>query len=188
MQSEDIVTSKERHWVYCIVMKFHHYCFAMEVSIITDHKPLATIFKNDVATLSQLIQHILPRIHQYQVIIIYKQGQELFIADWLSRHNHMEKRDEDIHGMYVMVDAIQVSLNIPECMSIQQIWQVSGQDEHLQQLKGYIIVGWPEIKDKVQQDIRTYWSFKDDMAVIDGIIMKGRHVIIPEILKTQALD
>ena len=26
------------------------------------------------------------------------------------------------------------------------------------------------------------------MAVIDGIIMMGRHVIISEILKTQALD
>ena len=25
--------------------KFHHYCFAREVSIITDHKPLAAIFK-----------------------------------------------------------------------------------------------------------------------------------------------
>ena len=40
---------------------------------------------------------------------------------------------------------------------------------------------WLEIKDQVQQDIGAYWSFKDDMAVIDGIIMKGRHVIIPEI-------
>ena len=26
------------------------------------------------------------------------------------------------------------------------------------------------------------------MAVIDGVIMKGRHVLIPDILKTQALD
>ena len=32
--------------------KFHHYCFAREVSIIMDHKPLAAIFKKDVATLS----------------------------------------------------------------------------------------------------------------------------------------
>ena len=32
--------------------KFCHYCFAREVSIITDHKPLATIFKKDIATLS----------------------------------------------------------------------------------------------------------------------------------------
>ena len=33
-----------------------------------------------------------------------------------------------------------------------------------------------KLKDQVQQDIRTYGSFRDDMAVIDGIIMKGRHV------------
>ena len=33
-----------------------------------------------------------------------------------------------------------------------------------------------------------YWSFKDDMVVIDGITMKGRCVIIPEMLKSQALE
>ena len=30
--------------------------------------------------------------------------------------------------------------------------------------------------------------FQDDMVVINGIIIKGRHVVIPEVLKTQALD
>ena len=128
--------------------RFHHYCFAREVSIITDHKPLVAIFKKDVATLSQQIQCILLRIHQYQVRIIYKPG--LFIADWLSQHNHMENKDEEIHGMGIRVDAIQTSLNVPECMSIQQIQQATAQDEHLQWLKGYIIAGWPEIKDQVQ--------------------------------------
>ena len=33
--------------------KFHHYCFAREVLIITDHKPLVAIFKKDVSTLLQ---------------------------------------------------------------------------------------------------------------------------------------
>ena len=45
--------------------KFHHYCFGREVLIITDHKLLVSIFKKDVATLSQCIQHILLKIHQY---------------------------------------------------------------------------------------------------------------------------
>ena len=36
--------------------KFHHYCFAREVHVITDHKPLLFIFKKDVAMLSQQIQ------------------------------------------------------------------------------------------------------------------------------------
>ena len=38
--------------------KFHHYCFGREVLVITDHKPLVALFKKDVATLSQHIQHI----------------------------------------------------------------------------------------------------------------------------------
>ena len=36
--------------------KFHHYCFAREVYVITNHKPLVYIFKKDVATLLQQIQ------------------------------------------------------------------------------------------------------------------------------------
>ena len=72
-------------------------------------------------------------------------------------------------------------------MSITQK-KATTQDEHLQWLRGYIIAGRPEIKDQVQQDIWMYWSFRDDMAVIDGIILKGRHIIIPEIQKAQVLD
>ena len=53
---QNTVTSKGRHWVYCMVLKdstFHS--FAREVSIITNHKPQEAIFKKDVATLSQRI-------------------------------------------------------------------------------------------------------------------------------------
>ena len=105
------------------------------------------------------------------------------MADWLSRHHHMENKDEETHGMNVRLDGIQMLMNVPEYMSVQQIQQSTAQ-----WLKGYIIAGWPEIKDEVQWDIRPYCSFKDDMTVIDRIIMKGKHVIISEILKTQALD
>ena len=76
--------------------KFHHYCFKREVHIITDHKALVAILKKDVAMLSQCIQHILLKIHQYRVQILYKPGPEIFIADWLSQHNHKEGKDEPI--------------------------------------------------------------------------------------------
>ena len=52
--------------------KFHHYCFVREASIITDHKPLITIFKKDVATVPHRLQSILLRIHQHRIRIIYK--------------------------------------------------------------------------------------------------------------------
>ena len=72
--------------------EFHQYCFGREVLMITDHKPLVSMFKKDVATLSQCIQCILLKIHQYRVQIIYKPGPEIFVADWLSRHNLAEGR------------------------------------------------------------------------------------------------
>ena len=41
---------------------FHHYCFAHEVHVITDHKQLVAIM--DVEMLSQHLQHIILYIHQ----------------------------------------------------------------------------------------------------------------------------
>ena len=44
--------------------KFHHYCFGREVLVITNYKPLVSMFKRDAATLSQCVQCILLKIHQ----------------------------------------------------------------------------------------------------------------------------
>ena len=76
--------------------KFHHYCFTREVHIIINHKPLVSIFKKDVAILSQCIQQILLKIHYYTIQILYKLGPEIFIADWLPCHNHKHDKDEPI--------------------------------------------------------------------------------------------
>ena len=127
-------------------------------------------------------------IHQYRVQILYKPRPEIFIADWLPLHNHKENKDDPIQGMDIRVDAIQSVNDVPECMSISQIQQAIAKDEHLQWLKNNIISGWPVTKDQLHLDIRPYWSYEDDLAVIDGIVMKGKCIIIPKVLKQQALD
>ena len=167
---------------------FHHYCFAKEVLIITDHKPLVVIFKQGVAMLSQCIQCILLKIHQYRVWIIYKSGPKTFIVDWLSRHTHEELKDKPIKDMDIRIDTIQSMTDILECVSISQIQQTSAQDEHLQCLKSFIIAVWLSTKDELHSDLRPYWSYRDDLAVIDGVVMKGRQIIISTGLKQQVLD
>ena len=39
------------------------------------------------------------------VQILYKLGPKIFIADWLSHHNHKENRDKPIQGIDIRVDA-----------------------------------------------------------------------------------
>ena len=75
-----------------VLEMFNHYCFSHEVSMTTDNKQLVAIFKKDVVILSQKIQRMLLYIHQHSRRILYKATPQLFIADWLSRHNHMTKK------------------------------------------------------------------------------------------------
>ena len=86
--------------------------------------------------------------------------------------------------MDIWVDASMT--NILECTSILQIQQAMMQDGDLQNLKNNIISGW--LATQLHLDIWPYWSCKDDLAVIGGIVIKGRHIIIPKVLKQQALD
>ena len=103
--------------------KFHCYYFTRDVSIITGHKPLVAIFNNIAATLSQRLQWILFRIHQNRVRIICKADPDLMIADWLSRQNHKENKNEEITGMQVNINTVETTTNIPECMII---WNCNG--------------------------------------------------------------
>ena len=122
--------------------------------------------------------------HQYVDQTLFLPGPEIFIADCLSHHNHKEDKDKPIRDMDVWVDTLQSMTDIPECMSISHIQQMTAQNEHLQCLKN-IITGWQNTKDQLHIDIKPYWSYKDDLAVIDGIVMKGRCIVIPENLKSR---
>ena len=66
--------------------------------------------------------------------------------------------------------------------------QASSQDRHIQKLKHFIITGWPNSKDEVSDDLKPYWSYRDELAVIGSVVLKGRHIIMPNSLKQQVLD
>ena len=44
------------------------------------------------------------------------------------------------------------------------------------------------MKDELCADLRPYWLYRGELVVIDGIIFKGRHIVIPNSLKQQVLD
>ena len=85
--------------------------------------------------------------------------------------------------MDIQVDTIQATTEMPECVSVAEIQQVSSIDNYLQQLKGIIITGWLDSRDELHADLQPYWSYIDELAVIDGIILKGKCIMIPNSLK-----
>ena len=55
-------------------------------------------------------------------------------------------------------------------------------------MKRLIIAGWPSTKDELHSNLRLHWSYRDNLAVIDGVVMKGRQIVIPTVLKQHVLD
>ena len=110
--------------------------------------------------LTQNWQQILLRIHQDKVGVIYKPGSNLYIADCLSRQNHLKNKGEEIRGMKLNIDVLWI-------------------DGHVQKLKRYISEGGPSA--------RSYWTFRDVKAIIDGEAMKNRFLILT-LLQQQVPD
>ena len=39
--------------------------------------------------------------------------------------------------------------------------------------------GWPDERQDCQPNIKEYWNFRDELKIIDGIIFKGKKILVP---------
>ena len=122
--------------------KFHHYCFAKEVNVTTDHRPLVARVSKNVTTLSQGLQCIMLCIHQYNVCILYNPGPDLYIANWLSQHYHTDGKDHEIAGMNINIHTLSMAADILVCICVRDIRNAMSIDTELQMLQEYITRGW----------------------------------------------
>ena len=53
------------------------------------------------------------------------------------------------------------------------------EDDELALLKHTIIHGWPSTIREVPSEIQAYWTFKEELTVEDGIVLKGIQKVVP---------
>ena len=162
------------------VERFHTYLYGKEFIIKTDHKPLVMITQKPLTRAPPRLQRMLLRLQQYDFKIEYKPGKEMALADTLSRlpsPNNKESIDLDI-----TVGQVRFSTEKIEALRAE-----TKVDQTLKQLIPIIIQGWPENIKEVPEAIRSFWSFRDELSVEDGIILKGDRVVIPKSLQQETL-
>ena len=47
---------------------------------------------------------------------------------------------------------------------------------------------WPSTKNEAHKELQPWWSSRDEIANIDGIVIKGRRLIIPTSLQDKAIS
>ena len=159
-----------------------------EVNIITDHKQLVSLFKKNLTSASPRLSQMLLYILDYQLNIMYQPGTKMHLSDALSRltsHNNNRKA-EPIKGLDVTVHHVQIFTEISP-LSLAKIKCVTGEDPVLQTLKQYIHDGFPANTADCVESVHDYFNFTDKLAVVDGLIVKGHHVVRPSSLQNEAL-
>ena len=73
-------------------------------------------------------------------------------------------------------------------IDIKSIQEATMQDQDLNKLKDVIFKGWPEYRKKCPQELWDYWTFRCQLVIEDGLILKGDKIIIPKTLRGQVLE
>ena len=72
-------------------------------------------------------------------------------------------------------------------LSLAKIKKVTEADPDLKTLKQYINDGFPENKADCLESLRGYFNFREELAIIDGLILKGHQCVIPSALQDETL-
>ena len=168
----------ERELLACVfgAERFHTYLYGKGFTIESDHKPLEMISRKNLTAAPARLQRMLLRLQRYDYEIKYRPGREMVLADSLSRLAKVSQ-DEEI-AMDVKISFIQFSYP-----RVRELREETDLDTELSILKKNIVQGFPEKPRDVHQKIRKYWNFRDELAIEDGIILKGEKVVVPQSLR-----
>jgi len=169
--------------------RFHQYIYGRKVIVETNHRPLEAIFKKRLVLCPLRLQKILIKLQRYELIVKYKPGKELVIADTLSRTKvKCDSLFDDWEKREIEVTIGEVNVNTSKSKNKrEQIRLATKLDKELNLLKNYVMEGWPEKIEQLNEETKKYWKCKELISVHDGVLYKSKRIIIPENLKSKML-
>ena len=128
-------------------------------------------------------------ILDYQLDVMYQPGTKMHLSDALSRltsHNNNNSKAEPIKGLDVTVHDIQIFTEISP-LSLEKIKRVTENDPDLKTLRQYIQDVFPANRSDCAELVQTYFGFREELAIVNGLIVKVHWAVIPSQLHDEAL-
>ena len=145
------------------VQRFHTYIYGWSFTIKSDHKPLESISRKNLADTPAQLQCMMLRLQGYDFTICYCPGKEMVIPDTLSQFSPCPGPDLPldiaIHHSCIMLDCKE---------AFQQIFI---DDSEMQALANLIVTGWPEDIKEVPCPLHPYWQHRENLTVEDGLVL-----------------
>ena len=150
----------------------------------TDHQPLKTIYKKPLHKSPARLQRMLMRLQRYHFSLQYKKGTSLHIADTLSRAALPTPVQAKVTGFEVFRLELEHSDNDhnPRLTDVTEelLKSETKKDQTLTDLQQTITSGWPDDKQHLAPNLRPFWTFREELSTLNGIVYKGQQVLVPQ--------
>ena len=159
--------------------KYHNYIYGQKVSVMTDHKPIISVFQKDIHKVaSAKLQRMRIRMLNYDVNVEYLPGKYMHIADYLSRHFREVGDSEEDSTFFETVLSINMSNEKHEIFEKELL-----KDETLKIVANFCKNGWPVHKSKVLDSVKIFYKNKNEIILENNILFLGDRIIVPKSLK-----
>ena len=168
--------------------KFHYFLYGKEFTLETDQKLLVSIYRKHMVEISPRIQRLIVRSFPYQLFDVqYRKGVEIPLADALSRVTVTPVEEDGIQLPIVAVNLITSYLPVSST-EIDLIHEETSKDPTFTLLRHYIDMGWPNDHRMLPQELHTFWNYREDLSMENGLITKGAKLLILSTLRKKVLE
>ena len=173
------------------VKKFHQYIFDYRFTLLTDHRPLLTIFgpKSGIPVMAaSRLQRWAIILSAYTYNIQYKPKKEHGNADTLSRFP-VTNDDcfEKEQSLELVINLVQTNQLEKFLIKAEDIQKATKEDEVLSKVCEYIQKGWPAHKTNVSKEVQPYFQKQLQLTIHSGCILNGLQVVIPSKMRNAVL-
>ena len=163
--------------------KLHTYTFGRKPTVDTDHKPLQNILLKPISLASARLQRMLLRLSKYDIQVMYVGSKSVLLADTLSRLVEQGSTRE-IPGLDVSIAQV-LKMEPTRLESLQEDTKAG---PTLAELTDPILTGWHNSMQDIPEHLHTYWCFRDELTILEGLIMNGNRVVIPTSMRSATLN
>lgn len=170
--------------------RFEGYITGLDVVFETDHKPLVTLLgKSPIDLLPPRIQRFRMRLMRFNFVVEYVPGTSVITADVLSRAP-LRGTPACSHSLTVSEVTKYVEGCVPgiiEHNCFERVKKAQEKDEVCRSLIDLSRKGWPKFS-SVPMVLRPYWQERSALTVCEGVLLKGRRLVIPQELRNEVLQ
>ena len=159
------------------ILHFKHFTFGHKVHIITDHKPLITLFRKNLHATSPRLSCMLVQILDYSIEFHHQEGTKMYLSDALIRLNTHDSVDEKskakpVADFNVTIHNVEILTGF-KSLSLDQIRRETECDADIQLLKQHVLDGFPKAKSYLPESVHSFYDYRECLSIVDGVIMKG---------------